>query len=84
MGETKLPLFPTQEIGSMGKPNWLVKKARGLPIAPEDYAEVEKWAKLTGFAEAGKLKELLGKSALDEKEKELLHDYAGVLILGMF
>jgi len=81
---TKLPLFPTQEIGSMGKPNWLVKKMRGQPIAPEDYAELEKWAKLTGFAEAGKLKELLGKGNLTDTEKELLHDYAGVLILGMF
>ncbi len=81
---TKLPLFPTQEIGSMGKPNWLVKKMRGQPIAPEDYAELEKWAEIARFADVGKVKELLGKGALDDAEKELLHDYAGILILGMF
>ena len=81
-----LPMFPTQEIGSMGKPNWLVKKIRGRPIAPEDYAELEKWEKLAGLDDAKKARarELLGKAELDGKEKEELHDYAGILLLRMF
>jgi 5-methyltetrahydropteroyltriglutamate--homocysteine methyltransferase len=37
-------LFPTQEIGSLAKPAWLLKGVRGVRPAAEDLAELDFWA----------------------------------------
>jgi len=37
-------LFPTQEIGSLAKPAWLVKGVRGVRPSAEELAELDFWA----------------------------------------
>lgn len=37
-------MFPTQEIGSLAKPNWRVKYVRGEKLGESDLRELRKWA----------------------------------------
>lgn len=53
-------LFPTQEIGSLMKPAWLVKGLRGAELSEGDYADLARWSKELKFAkEAKRVEELL-------------------------
>ncbi len=36
-------LFPTQEVGSLRKPLWLVEGLRGQPLSPNARAELARW-----------------------------------------
>jgi 5-methyltetrahydropteroyltriglutamate--homocysteine methyltransferase len=76
-------LFPTQEIGSLAKPNWRVKPFRGMPLTKEDIAEMKHWAKLLGIEHA-ELEKLLGKKELSNEEKLKLKDYASIFALRFF
>ncbi|MDQ7848685.1 MAG: hypothetical protein QN152_07245 [Armatimonadota bacterium] len=52
-------LFPTQEIGSLAKPAWLVKGIRGVRPSPEDLAELETWAARLQIEGTDELRRLL-------------------------
>lgn len=45
-------LFQTQEIGSLAKPNWRVKKISGTPLSDRDFADLEKWSAELGLDSA--------------------------------
>jgi 5-methyltetrahydropteroyltriglutamate--homocysteine methyltransferase len=56
----KEQLFPTQEIGSLMKPSWLVKGLRGAEVTSADLGELATWSKTLKFAkEAKRVEELL-------------------------
>lgn len=76
-------LFPTQEIGSLAKPNWRVKPLRGMPLTEEDVAELRYWAKLLGIEHA-ELEKLLAKNELSNEEKNRVKDYASLFALRFF
>ena len=40
---SRAPLFPTQEIGSLMKPRWLVEGLRGGPLSLESLEELRLW-----------------------------------------
>jgi len=44
-------LFPTQEVGSLRKPFWLVEGLRGNVLSAEAFAEMRKWAKTVAIPE---------------------------------
>jgi len=68
----KEKLFPTQEIGSLMKPSWLIKGLRGAELAPADLAELAKWAKeLKLQKEAKRVEELLGAAPGPRRDLEL-------------
>ncbi|MEM3852127.1 MAG: hypothetical protein QXP70_03920 [Methanomassiliicoccales archaeon] len=52
-------LFPTQEIGSLAKPNWRVLAYRGAPISDADFAEARWWGRKLKIDGYEKLLELL-------------------------
>jgi len=53
-------LFPTQEIGSLMKPAWLVKGLRGQPVPAKDRADLRAWAGRLKFTrEAERVEALL-------------------------
>lgn len=68
----KEKLFPTQEIGSLMKPSWVVKGLRGAEITAADYAELAKWAKeLKLQKEAKRVEELLKAAPGPRRDLEL-------------
>ncbi|MBI4392674.1 MAG: hypothetical protein HY556_02605 [Euryarchaeota archaeon] len=71
------PGIPTQEIGSLAKPNWRVKAAAGKPITPADIAECERWAKITG-TDARPLVALLNKPKLTDAEKDAVAEWSSL------
>lgn len=65
-------LFPTQEIGSLMKPSWLVKGLRGADITDADLAELAKWAReLKLGKEAKRIEELLRAAPGPRRDLEL-------------
>lgn len=72
-----LSLIPTQEIGSLAKPNWRVKAAAGKPVTAADIAECERWAKITGI-DAKALLDLLGKPSFSEAERERIAEWSSL------
>jgi len=42
-------LFPTQEIGSLPKPPWLLAYLRGKTVQPADIEHLQRWSQATGF-----------------------------------
>ena len=71
-------LFPTQEIGSLMKPSWLVKGLRGAEITAADYAELAKWAKELKLAKEAKRVEELLKAAPGPRRDLELRDLASL------
>ncbi len=68
----KEKLFPTQEIGSLMKPSWVVKGLRGAEITAADKAELAKWAKeLKLQKEAKRVEELLDAAPGPRRDLEL-------------
>ena len=65
-------LFPTQEIGSLMKPSWVVKGLRGQAVNAQDLAQLHKWAKTLKFTkEAKRVEELLSKPSGARRDLEL-------------
>ena len=77
-------LFPTQEIGSIGKPNWLVKKLRGKELTSSDWTELGYWLSFAGIKEYEELKELLNKKELTEDDRTRLPQWSSILVLKCF
>jgi len=74
-------LFPTQEIGSIAKPNWLVKKRQGRGLTSEDWAELNHWLKFAQIKDYEELKELLLKKELNKEEHKRLIEWSSILVL---
>ncbi len=68
-------LFPTQEIGSLAKPGWLVRATRGQPATDADLAEIDRWAPVLGIEDVDDLKALLRAPAPD---RERVRDWAAL------
>lgn len=68
----KQKLFPTQEIGSLAKPAWLVKGLRGGRVTPTELAELHRWAKALRFTrEARRVEELAAAPPGPRRDLEL-------------
>jgi 5-methyltetrahydropteroyltriglutamate--homocysteine methyltransferase len=67
MSEVK---FLTHEIGSLGKPPWLVKTAAEQPLAETDLEHARSWGERLRVGEHERLVELLRRRSLSEEEKE--------------
>ena len=68
----KKELFPTQEIGSLMKPAWLVRGLRGGEVQEADLADLAKWAKhLKLTKEAKRVEELLRAAPGPRRDLEL-------------
>ncbi|MFB0509993.1 MAG: hypothetical protein ACETVX_05810 [bacterium] len=77
-------LFPTQEIGSIAKPNWLVKKLRGKELDENDWNELSCWLSFTGIKDYEELKELLSKKESPEDDRTTLAQWSSILVLKCF
>ncbi|MCK5547991.1 MAG: hypothetical protein KAI64_03185, partial [Thermoplasmata archaeon] len=75
-------LFPTQEIGSLAKPPWLLKAYRS-DIGDKELKEVERWGNLLGVESLDQLLELLGRDDLKDRKKEL-RDWASIIGIKFF
>ncbi|MDR7518749.1 MAG: uroporphyrinogen decarboxylase family protein [Armatimonadota bacterium] len=73
-----MKLFPTQEIGSLAKPAWLVKATRGQKPSAADLAEIDRWAERLGIENAADLKALL---ASEHPDRERLRDWAALFAI---
>ncbi len=62
--------FLTHEIGSLGKPPWLVKTAAGRPLEETDLEHARRWGQRLRVTDHERLLELLRRPLLDEEEKE--------------
>jgi 5-methyltetrahydropteroyltriglutamate--homocysteine methyltransferase len=71
-------LFPTQEIGSLAKPGWLVKATRGQRPAAGDLAELDRWAERLEIEGVGELRTLL---AAERPDKERVRDWAALFAI---
>ncbi|MBI2675386.1 MAG: hypothetical protein HYX24_02935 [Candidatus Aenigmarchaeota archaeon] len=65
-----MKLFQTQEIGSLAKPNWRVKKIQNNALAEHDYQDIRKWSEILGINSAA-LAELLKKELTPESRKRI-------------
>jgi 5-methyltetrahydropteroyltriglutamate--homocysteine methyltransferase len=77
-------LFPTQEIGSIGKPNWLVKQLRGKELGENDWQELNYWFNFAGIKDYEELKELLSEKELSEDDRTKLIQWSSILVLRCF
>ncbi|MDQ7858227.1 MAG: hypothetical protein QN174_13425 [Armatimonadota bacterium] len=76
MNPTKL--FPTQEIGSLAKPGWLVRATRGQRPSAADLAELDRWAERLEIPGVGELRALL---AAERPDKERVRDWAALFAI---
>jgi 5-methyltetrahydropteroyltriglutamate--homocysteine methyltransferase len=68
----KEQLFPTQEIGSLMKPSWLVKGLRGAEVTSADLGELAAWSKMLKLTkEAKRVEELLRVAPGPRRDLEL-------------
>jgi 5-methyltetrahydropteroyltriglutamate--homocysteine methyltransferase len=74
----EMKLFPTQEIGSLAKPAWLVKTTRGQRPSPDDLADLDRWAERLQIGGTGELKALL---ASERPDKERVRDWAALFAI---
>jgi 5-methyltetrahydropteroyltriglutamate--homocysteine methyltransferase len=79
-----LPLFPTQEIGSIAKPNWLVKRLRGVDLNDDDRAEFHYWLNFAGITERDELESLVSKKEPTPAGKTKLKEWSSLLVLKCF
>lgn len=77
-GVTEAKLFPTQEIGSLAKPPWLVKATRGQRPSAGDLADLDRWAERLAIEGTGELKALL---ASEHPDKERVRDWAALFAI---
>jgi len=77
-------LFPTQEIGSIAKPNWHVKKLRGKPLSEQDINDAKHWAKTLNIHGTEELISLLKKKTLSPKEKQKVKDWSQIYAIKLF
>jgi 5-methyltetrahydropteroyltriglutamate--homocysteine methyltransferase len=73
-----MKLFPTQEIGSLAKPAWLVKATHGQRPSDADLREIDRWAERLGIEGASNLKALL---ASEPPDKERVRDWAALFAI---
>ncbi len=73
--------FLTQEIGSIAKPNWLVKKQRGKKLTEDDWSELNYWMEFGQIKDWQELKELLAKETLSDEDKMRLVRWASILVI---
>ncbi|MDQ7829570.1 MAG: hypothetical protein QN122_02930 [Armatimonadota bacterium] len=79
---TVAKLFPTQEIGSLAKPAWLVKGVRGERPAPEDLAELDRWAARLSIAGTEELRALLTAGGeRSEADRERIRDWGALFAI---
>jgi len=64
-------LFPTQEIGSLAKPNWRVLAYRGVRVSDDDFREAKYWGKKLNVEGYEKLLELLKSEDSPEVRREI-------------
>lgn len=64
-------LFPTQEIGSLAKPRWLIKTLRELEITQKDLDEAVYWGKELGISNYEELIRLLRSSDAGLNPKQI-------------
>ncbi len=76
-----MKLFPTQEIGSIAKPGWLVKATRGQRPNAADLADLDRWAERLGIDGTGELKTLL---ADEHHDKERVRDWGAIFAVRFF
>lgn len=77
-------LFPTQEIGSISKPNWLIKKLRGISLENSDLDELNYWIKFSSFEKQKKLRDILKIKKIDREDKNILKDLSSLLVIRCF
>ncbi len=83
-------IFPTQEIGSIAKPNWRVKGVSNeARILQQDVAEAEKWGKTLDIANYSDLVVLLktrqnSSDPPSEEQKNAIRDWSVRYVLALF
>jgi 5-methyltetrahydropteroyltriglutamate--homocysteine methyltransferase len=77
-------MFLTQEIGSIAKPNWLVKKLRERELTDNDWNELRYWLDFSGIKDYEELEGLLSKSELTEDNRKKLTQWSSILVLRCF
>ncbi len=75
-------LFPTQEIGSIARPNWLIKKLRGIKLREEDREELNYWIAFSSFEQRELLLDLIEKEKVEDREQ--LKDLSSLLVIRCF
>ncbi len=72
-------LFPTQEIGSLPKPAWVVRALRGQPLRDAEKEDLLRWTERVGLSEEGrKYLEHLERGA---HTRESIRDFAALFNL---
>ncbi|MGH2627602.1 MAG: hypothetical protein ACRDHY_13240, partial [Anaerolineales bacterium] len=75
-------LFPTQEIGSLAKPPWLLKGVRGTKLSREDWADLDHWGARLEIEGIDHLRRLLnGGGEPSEKTKGAIRDWAALFAI---
>jgi 5-methyltetrahydropteroyltriglutamate--homocysteine methyltransferase len=72
--------FPTQEIGSLAKPNWLVKPNANRPVDRTDLEDFAYWTRELGIDDntASETDALLRRTNLGREEKQRLRELATI------
>ncbi len=70
-------LFPTQEIGSIAKPNWRVLGYRGAPVPDQDFDDAKHWGKKLKIDGYERLLELL-KSGDSAEGREAIREWSAI------
>ncbi len=70
-------LFPTQEIGSIAKPNWRVLGNRGAPVPDQDFNEAKYWGKKLRIDDYERLLALL-KSGDSADTREAIREWSAI------
>lgn len=65
-------LLPTQEVGSLAKPRWMVKGYAGDKIGGEELKEVVDWGSKLGFKDVSELIKTLKMPDSKERKREIL------------
>jgi len=64
-------LFPTQEIGSLPKPPWLLSYLRGNSLDRSDLDHLEKWSYALNFESKSETLEILNQPKTNERQQRL-------------
>lgn len=73
-----MKLFPTQEIGSLAKPGWLVKATRGQRPSEADLVEIDRWAERLGIEGTAELKALV---TSEKPDRERVRDWGALFAI---
>ncbi len=72
-------LFPTQEIGSLPKPPWVVKALRGQPLREAERQDLLAWSERVGLMEEGRA--YLERLDRGEHTRDTIRDFAALFNL---